>query len=138
MSLTQTKPQPRPPRDAAPVILYVENNFLLRCVVGDVLQLAGWRVQDCSDASTAVARLRLYDHYDLAVIDKELPGLDGLDIVRDARRQSHRERTPIILVALDDCAEEARLAGADAFLRKPQDLLLLVETIRRLLHARRV
>ncbi|HEX9919508.1 MAG TPA: hypothetical protein VGA87_10090 [Pyrinomonadaceae bacterium] len=87
--------------------------------------------------SRAVARLRLEDHYGLAVIDKGRPAFDGLDIVRDARRPPHRRRTPIIVLALDDCAEEARLAGADARLRKPQDLLLLVETIRRLLAARR-
>jgi CheY-like chemotaxis protein len=138
MILPQATLPPRPARDAAPVILYVENNSLLARLVGDVLELAGWRVQDCSDFSTAVARLRLTAHYDLAVIDKELPAFDGLDIVRDARRQPHRKRTPIIVVSLDDCAEEARLAGADAFLRKPQDLLLLVETIRRLLAGRGV
>lgn len=138
MILTKTSLPPRPARDAAPVILYVENNPFVACLVSDVLELAGWRAQVCTNFSNAVARLRLADHYDLAVIDKELPAFDGLDIVRDARRQPQRKRTPIIVVSLDDCAEEARLAGADACLRKPQDLLLLVETIRRLLGARGV
>jgi DNA-binding response OmpR family regulator len=53
--------------------------------------------------------------------------------VRRARRLAHRRETPIILISLEDCADDARLAGADAFLRKPNNLIELVDTIRRLL-----
>lgn len=75
--------------------------------------------REYSYGSTAVALLTLKDPYDLAVIDRELPFLDGLEVVRAARRHQHRARTPVAPVSLDDCADEARQAGADAFLRKP-------------------
>jgi DNA-binding response OmpR family regulator len=56
--------------------------------------------------------------------------------VRRARRLNHRRETPIIVISLEDCAAEALGAGADAFLRKPNNLIELVDTIRRLLAAR--
>jgi CheY-like chemotaxis protein len=138
MSLFELKTTPPTANADAPVILYAEDNHLLSLLVKDVLELAGWRVRHCGDGSTALALLRLRDHFDLAIIDHELPFADGLSVVRDARRQAHRRATPIILVSLADCADEARRAGADAFLRKPQDLLALVETVKRLLAAREI
>ena len=53
-----------------------------------------------------------------------------------ARRRPNRQKTPIVLISLEDLADEAKQAGADAFLRKPNNLIELVETIRRLLDAR--
>jgi DNA-binding response OmpR family regulator len=133
MPLFELKTTPPRAGERAPLILYAEDNYPLAHIVKDVLELAGWRVRHCSDGSTAIALLTLKETYDLAIIDRELPHLDGLEVVRGARRQPHRARTPIILVSLEDCADEAERAGADAFLRKPQDLLSLVEIVRRLL-----
>lgn len=122
-------------KNPTPLILYAEDNRILLHIVRDVLELAGWRVKHCESGSYAVAHLRHTEHFDLAIIDRELPGVDGLEVIRDARRQAHRKQTPIILLALKDCAAEARQAGADEFLRKPRDLLALVKTVRRLLAA---
>jgi DNA-binding response OmpR family regulator len=57
----------------------------------------------------------------------------GLGLVRRARANPHRARMPIILISLEDIEREAMEAGADAFLRKPNNLVELVDTIRRLL-----
>ncbi len=133
MPLFELKTTPPRAAESAPLILYAEDNYPLAHVVKDALELAGWRVRHCSDGSTAVALLALKEHYDLVIIDRELPHLDGLQVVRDARRRPHRARTPVVLVSLEDCAAEAERAGANAFLRKPQDLPLLVETVRLLL-----
>jgi DNA-binding response OmpR family regulator len=71
----------------------------------------------------------------LLVLDNEGDRLDGLTLTRRVRQMSHRKETPIILISLEDLAAEAREAGADAFLRKPYNLIELVDTIRRLLPA---
>jgi CheY-like chemotaxis protein len=121
-----------PPR----VILYVEDNRMLRETVCDVLQFAGWYVKPESDSVHAWAMLDCTrEHFDLLLFDHELRNINGLELVRRVRRMPHREGTPIILISLEDLAEEARAAGADAFLRKPNNLIELVETIRRLLPA---
>jgi len=118
------------------IILYVEQNRKLLETVRDVLEFAGWYVKPCSDEGYAVAYVESGEHFDLLLIDNDLRGLSGLKLTERARRQPHRKETPIILISLEDIADEARRAGADAFLRKPNNLIELVDTIRRLLVAR--
>jgi len=121
-----------PPR----VILYLEDNRMLRETVRDVLEFAGWYVKPESDSVHAWAMLDCTrEHFDLLLFDHELRNINGLELVRRVRRMQHRKGTPIILISLEDLAEEAREAGADAFLRKPNNLIELVDTIRRLLPA---
>jgi CheY-like chemotaxis protein len=75
------------------------------------------------------------EHYDLLVLDNEADRLDGLTLTRRVRRMPHRKETPIILMSLEDLEAEAHAAGADAFLRKPYNLIELVDTIRHLFAA---
>jgi CheY-like chemotaxis protein len=86
------------------------------------------------DDGYAVAYVESEEHFDLLLLDHDFRGLSGLKLTKRARRRPHRRETPIILISLEDLADEARRAGADAFLRKPNNL---VDTIRRLLAARR-
>jgi DNA-binding response OmpR family regulator len=119
-----------------PVILYVENNLWLMQVVRDVLDLAGWNVQHLRSATSARTLLRRGEQpYDLLLVDNELQYMSGIELVRCARESAHRKGLQILLFSIEDYAEEAKRAGADAFLRKPHDLHLLVDTIRSLLAA---
>jgi DNA-binding response OmpR family regulator len=119
------------------VIFYVEQNRLLLQTVQDVLEFAGWYVKPCSSDGYAVAYVEsTRHHFDLLLIDHDSREFSGLKLVERARRQPHRKATPIILISLEDISDEARRAGADAFLRKPNNLIELVETIKRLLDAR--
>jgi CheY-like chemotaxis protein len=54
-------------------------------------------------------------------------------LVERARRKPHRRETPVVLISLEDIKDEALRAGAGAFLRKPNNLVELVDTIRHLL-----
>jgi len=118
------------------VILYVEQNQMLLQTVRDVLEFAGWYVKPCLGEGYAVAYVEGREHFDLLLIDHDFRDLFGLKLAERARRQPHRKVTPILLISLEDIADEAKRAGADAFLRKPNNLIELVETIRRLLDAR--
>jgi CheY-like chemotaxis protein len=118
------------------IILYVEQNQMLLQTVRDVLEFAGWYVKPCPSEGYAVAYVESAEHFDVLLIDHDFRGFSGLKLTERARRQPHRKDTPIVLISLEDIAEEAVRAGADAFLRKPNNLIELVETIRRLLDAR--
>ena len=122
------------PRPA--IILYVEQNQMLLQTVRDVLEFAGWYVKPCSDDGYAVAYVEGEEHFDLLLIDHDFRGFSGLELTERARRKPYRKATPIVLLSLEDVAGEAARAGADAFLRKPNNLIELVDTIRRLLAAR--
>lgn len=120
---------------AQATLLYVEDDELLRLTVQDTLELEGWRVESCGDGLAALMRIESAEHYDLFLFDNDLPGANGLELLRHARMLPLRQRTPIVIISATDCAREASRAGADAFLKKPDDIDQLVSTIARLLNA---
>jgi CheY-like chemotaxis protein len=75
--------------------------------------------------------------YDLLLFDNELPGMNGVELIRIARKLPHRRRTPIIMFSASNCEAEAWKAGVNAFLRKPKDLPALTSMIARLLSSKR-
>ena len=93
----------------------------------------GWRVFTFKDGAEALREVEGDRHYDLMVIDHFLPGVNGIEIVCRARELEHRQQVPIIVLSAADVGRDARRAGASAFLRKPDDVPALAETIARLL-----
>ncbi|MDQ1523705.1 MAG: two-component system, OmpR family, alkaline phosphatase synthesis response regulator PhoP [Pyrinomonadaceae bacterium] len=127
--------QQRPAEKAArpALILHVEDNRAVAVAVRDTLEEQGWAVRHCADGAQARREIASDAHYDLILLDNELPGANGVELVRRARSLPRRRQTPIIMFAASDCEADARRAGADAFLHKPKDIALLVETVARLL-----
>lgn len=115
-------------------ILHVEDNKLVAHTVRDSLESRGWVVDSCAEGITALSKIAGGGRYDLLLLDNDLPGVDGLELLRQARKLPHRRRTPVVIFSARDCETEAWRAGADAFLRKPEDLLALEDTIARLLN----
>lgn len=113
-------------------ILYVEDHKVVADAVKDTLEAEGWRVVLCYDGAVALRRIASDAGYGLLIFDNHLPNINGLELVRYARGLPHRRRTPIIVLSASEAAAEAREAGADVFLRKPQDVGLLVGAVREL------
>ncbi len=119
-----------PPRR---LILLVEHNRILRMLIRDALESTGWEVKE-ADVVSVRAMLKKREHFDLLLIDND-PSCSGLQLTQHVRKLSHGKKTLLILLSIEDLAAEAREAGANAFLRKPEDLTELVDTVRRLLAA---
>jgi CheY-like chemotaxis protein len=113
-------------------ILYAEDSKLVADAVSGLLELKGYTVEVCADGSAAMNRLAGGFAYDLLLLDNELPGASGLELTRYARSLPRYRKTPIIMLSATDCSEDARRAGVDLFLRKPEDIHALVEAVRRL------
>ena len=114
-------------------ILHAEDNEPLANVINEMLSVEGWRVELCVDGDSALRNLTSDERIDLLLVDNELPGLSGLDLVKRTRKMTHRRRTPIVMLSGYDCETEAWRAGVDAFLKKPQQVKDLPSTISRLL-----
>ncbi len=115
-------------------ILHAEDDALVASAVREALRGEGWRVSTYADGPSALEEIEGPEPYDLLIIDKQLPGADGLELVARARELPHRQNVPVIVLsASGEARREARRAGASAFLRKPEDMPALVETIARLL-----
>lgn len=117
----------------AATILFVEDSEVVADSVKSALESLGWLVEICADGAEAWRRLKGRERYDLLIFDDDLPGLTGVELVRRARRLAHRRRTPVVVLSAGDAEKEAWRAGADAFLRKPEDVAWLSATVARLL-----
>jgi DNA-binding response OmpR family regulator len=115
-------------------ILHVEDNPLVAAAVNDLLTAAGWQVTLFMDGLTALQEIERQTHYDLLLLDNELPHLDGWQLITHARTLAHRQHTPIILTSARDRTTLAQQIGADAFLPKPEGINHLLATITRLIH----
>ncbi|HZT57861.1 MAG TPA: response regulator [Pyrinomonadaceae bacterium] len=114
-------------------ILYAEDDNTIRLAVKETLEREGWRVEACADGRTALARLEGGESYALLLFDNLLPGSDGIELTRRARSLAHRRSTPVVVVSASEVEAEALNAGADLFLRKPQDIGRVAAEVARLL-----
>ena len=115
-------------------ILYAEDYDLVLFTVKQLLELEGWRVDICRDGSAALKKIESDDHYDLIILDAQMPGESGLALVQRTRQLAHRRRVPVIVFTGSLRREDALAAGADAFLNKPTGLKDLIATCNSLLN----
>jgi DNA-binding response OmpR family regulator len=114
-------------------ILHVEDHKLVAQVVNELLAAENWQVEQCADSDTALRKLTGNEHFDVLVVDNDLNGLSGLELVQRARKMTHRRRTPMIMLSGGDYETAAWRVGVDAFLKKPEEISALPTTINRLL-----
>ncbi|HKU76040.1 MAG TPA: response regulator [Pyrinomonadaceae bacterium] len=117
-------------------VLHVEDHDIIARMAKEMLETEGWEVETCADGNTALEKICGHTRYDLLLLDYDLPGVNGLELVSRARALIHRARTPIVVLSATPIGLDARKAGADVFLQKPQDVTTLVKTINRLLGVR--
>ena len=67
----------------------------------------------------------------MLLVDYDLPGLYGVELVRRTRRIDHRAGMPIIVLSAIPMEADAREAGADVCLQKPLHISTLLESIAR-------
>ena len=114
-------------------VLVVEDEPLLADAVAEALRREGFAVDVAGDGVDGLHQACEVG-YDAVVLDVMLPGVNGLDLLRQMRQ---RERwTPVlVLTARDDDRDVASALdlGADDYLSKPFSLVVLVARIRALL-----
>jgi two-component system OmpR family response regulator len=121
-----------PPRHAAAILL-VEDDETLAGEVAMVLREAGHAVTSLSDGAEAVAAATS-GSFDLLVVDRMLPGLDGLSLLERVR--DGQLSTPVLVIsALGAVDERVRglKAGGDDYLTKPFALVELAARVEALL-----
>lgn len=113
-------------------LLLVEDDAMLGKSLQQALQAQNYVVDWVQTGLSALAALQA-EHFDLAVMDLGLPGLDGIRVIEEVRDQ--RLPLPIlILTARDSVQDRVRGldAGADDYLLKPFDLNELFARLRAL------
>ncbi len=111
-------------------VLIIEADPDLQWRLARALTIEGHRVVGTSSGEGALALLAEWN-VDLAVVDEDLPGMDGLEVVR--RICARQPGVPVVLVSGEDGPDvqvAARLAGAVRCLRKPVAKGALFEVVR--------
>jgi excisionase family DNA binding protein len=102
-----------------PRVLVVDDEETIRELLSRTLAIAEYEVEMVPDGQTAVDRLRIYP-YDLLITDLRMPGVDGLTVIREARR--FKSDIPVIIVtgySTEASAIEAINLGVQGHLTKP-------------------
>jgi two-component system response regulator AtoC len=113
-------------------ILVVEDRESLRRMLERALQQEGYEVTACADGEQATSKLAA-GSFDLVLTDLKLPGMSGIDVLRNSR-EAHPRLPVVVLTAFGTVgtAVEAMKLGAADFLEKPveiEDLFQLVESL---------
>ena len=114
-------------------ILYAEDHKIVADAVKETLELEGFRVVLCSDGAVTLQRLSSNARYDLFIVDNHLPNVNGIELIRHTRQLPHRQAIPIIMLSATDSHGEAYQAGVNLFLKKPEGVKSLVESVNRLI-----
>jgi len=118
-------------------ILQVEDDEEIAKFVREMFVGEDWVVELCADGYGALEKLTGNNHYDVLIVDNDLPGLSGIELVERARKMRHRNRTPIVMLSGSNRETEAWSVGVQAFLRKPEQISELPSTINRLVEVQR-
>ncbi len=102
-----------------PRVLVVDDEASIRDLLSKTLALAEYDVDAAPDGRSALDRLRMYP-YDLLIADLKMPGMDGLTVIREAKR--YKSDLPVIIItgySTESSAIEAVNLGVAGYLTKP-------------------
>jgi CheY-like chemotaxis protein len=115
-------------------ILVAEDNSISTKVIRGMLSKLNLEPDTASNGEEALNAMKAR-HYDLVLMDCEMPVLDGFtatELLRAWERQEQRPRTPVVALTahiLSEHKERARQAGMDGHMAKPVELSQLRELI---------
>jgi excisionase family DNA binding protein len=108
-----------PPRPNRHKVLVVDDEASIRDLLSKTLALAEYDVDTAPDATSALDRMRS-GAYDLMIADLKMPGMDGLTLIRQAKRI--KSDMPVIIItgfSTESSAIEALNLGVAGYLTKP-------------------
>jgi two-component system cell cycle response regulator DivK len=114
-------------------VLIVEDNEKNMKLVRDVLQHKGYKVLEAVNA-TAGLKLAGDERPDLILMDIQLPDINGITALKMIRKDERISRTPVVAVsasAMPDEQQKIVASGFDAYITKPINMKLFLETVER-------
>lgn len=113
-------------------ILIVEDEKIINDTISKSLKKAGYEVESAFDGFDAMEMIEI-ESYDLVVLDLNLPNMDGMEILKNLRKEDEETKV-LILSARSQIKDkvEGLDAGANDFLQKPFHLDELKARVRSL------
>ncbi len=130
------QPATAPPRHST--VLYIEDNPVNQVLMeGMLAHRPGVRLLTAGLPETGLS-MALQSQPELVLLDIQLPGMDGFEVLRRLRAQASTRHIPVVAVSANAMPADllqAREAGFDDYITKPIELQLLLATVARVLDA---
>jgi len=113
-------------------VLVVEDNEMNMQLVEFLLEKGGYEIVKAASGEEALAVARSEKPVDLILMDIHLPGIDGLSVVQELKRDERTRRVPILALtahAMRGDKDRFLQAGCDGYISKPIDVKTFLAAI---------
>ena len=114
-------------------IIIVEDDNDINTLIAYNLRKAGFLVEQVFDGYQAAEKLK-NEHFNIAIVDIMLPGLNGFDICREIKSgDSSSFGTFVIVISAKASPQDklyAHIMGADCYFAKPFSVAILLDAVR--------
>ncbi|GGO67466.1 chemotaxis response regulator CheY [Bowmanella pacifica] len=116
-------------------ILVVDDFSTMRRIIKNLLKDLGFtNIQEADDGSTALPMLQQGD-FDFVITDWNMPGMQGIDLLRAIRADDNLKHTPVLMVTAEAKKEQivaAAQAGVNGYVVKPFTAATLKEKLEKI------
>ena len=119
----------------AKMVLTVDDSASIRQMVAFTLKSAGYDVIEAADGNAGLAQAKS-NNVQLVLTDQNMPGIDGLTLIKSLRALPNFKTTPILMLTTessDAMKSQGRAAGVIGWLVKPFDPQKLLEVVRKVI-----
>jgi len=119
-----------------PAILVLDDSATMVMSLSRILKNAGYEVETAVDGKQGLAKLAAGLRPSVILTDLNMPQMDGIAFIKEARKAAATRFTPIIVLTTESGTQkrdEARAAGASGWLTKPTEPNDLLSTLKQLL-----
>ncbi len=113
-------------------ILVVDDDEMTRHFLAHILAQQGFLPEAAMDGEQALSLMR-EKHFDIILLDIEMPVMNGLETLKNIRKEHPKKDLPVLMVTANDQSSEIVLAldmGANDYVVKPLDVPVLFARIR--------
>jgi two-component system chemotaxis response regulator CheY len=112
--------------------LVIDDSRAMRAILGQILRQIGFDVSDAGNGRVALEELQRQGWFDLALVDWNMPEMNGFDFVRAVRTDRAYDDMRLVMVTTE--AEHAQMlraleAGADEYVTRPFTRETIVEKL---------
>ena len=109
--------------------LVIDDSKAMRCLLGRMLQGLGFEVLEAGNGHEGLQRLQENGEIDLALVDWNMPEMNGLEFIRTVRAEQSYDGVLLMMVTTETEVENvvrALAAGANEYVMKPftQEIIL--------------
>lgn len=114
-------------------IFIVDDSATILLSISSILSKAGYAVEKAANAEEALKRFKAGAKVDLLLTDLNMPGMNGIELIREVRKLAAYKFVPILFLTTESQQAkkvEAKAAGASGWIVKPATADELLSTIK--------